>query len=130
MSGRSRLFLACGALAAALAVAAGAFGAHALRARLEPGLLSAYETAVAYHFYHALGLLALGLVADRLPASRLVTWAGGFMLAGLVLFPGSLYGLSVFGAPLGPVTPLGGLSFIVAWILFAVALLARGAGRG
>lgn len=124
MEARARFFLAFGAIAAALAVAAGAFGAHALRTRLDPGLFSAYETAVAYHFYHALGLLAVGLIADRLPGSRLVAWAGGTMIVGMLLFAGSLYGLSVFGAPLGMLTPLGGLSFIAAWILVAAAVVA------
>lgn len=129
MAGPAKILLVCAAFAAALAVVAGAFGAHGLRARLDPASLSVYRTAVDYHFYHALGLLAVALVADRLAAPRLVCWSGWIMLIGIVLFSGSLYGMSLFGARLGMVTPFGGLAFMVAWIMLAVGVI-RGARRG
>jgi uncharacterized membrane protein YgdD (TMEM256/DUF423 family) len=114
-----------GAINAALAVIAGAFGAHALRDRLTPALLRAFETGAQYHFYHALGLIAVGLVLSRWPESA---WAGRsfyLMLTGIVLFCGSLYALALSGVGvLGAVTPLGGAAFIAAWICLALA--ARG----
>jgi len=106
-----------------LAVLLGAFGAHALRGRLSPDLLGIYQTAVQYHFWHALGLLAIGLVATQLPASVSLRWAGWLMLAGIVLFSGSLYLLATTGVRwLGAVTPLGGTAFIAAWALLAIAI--------
>jgi len=122
-----KLFLALGALAAALAVVLGAFGAHALRARLAPDLLATYHTAVQYHFWHALGLLAIGIVAIHLPNSVALKWAGWVMLAGIVAFSGSLYILALTGVRwLGAITPFGGAALIVSWILFAVAVLRAG----
>jgi uncharacterized membrane protein YgdD (TMEM256/DUF423 family) len=118
-----KLFLLIGAVTAALAVALGAFGAHALKARLAPDLLAIYQTAVQYHFYHALGLLVIGLASGALPASVWLKAAGWTMLAGVVLFSGSLYVLALSGQRwLGAVTPLGGVAFIAAWVLFAVAV--------
>ena len=122
----AKVFIALGCLAAAAAVALGAFGAHALRARLPADSIAVYQTAVQYHFYHALGLIALGVVAYHLPASGTLRAAGWLMLAGMVLFCGSLYALA-FGAArgLGMLTPVGGAAFIAAWIVAAVAV-ARG----
>lgn len=118
----AKLFLALGAVLLAVAVALGAFGAHALKARLGAELLAVYHTAVQYHFYHALGLLMVGLIAMQLPASGLVRAAGWLMLAGIVLFSGSLYLLSMSGIRwLGAVTPFGGTAFIGAWLLLALA---------
>ncbi len=118
-----KLFLLIGAVTAALAVALGAFGAHALKARLAADLLAIYHTAVQYHFCHALGLLVIGLAAGALPGSVWLKAAGWTMLAGVVLFSGSLYLLALSGQRwLGAVTPLGGVAFIAAWILFAVAV--------
>lgn len=104
----------------ALATAFGAFGAHALKAQLSADRLQVYETAVRYHFLHALGLLGIGL-ALRFVESVLVRWAAVWVLVGIVLFSGSLYGLT-FGAPraLGIVTPFGGLALIAGWVCFAV----------
>jgi uncharacterized membrane protein YgdD (TMEM256/DUF423 family) len=117
-----RLFVLIGALNAAVAVTLGAFGAHALKARLPDDLLAVYHTGNQYHFYHALGLILVGLVAGRWSDSVLLRSSGWLMLAGIVLFSGSLYLLSVTGQRwLGAVTPLGGLAFIVAWVLLAVA---------
>ena len=124
MNPPAKLFIALGALLCAGAVAAGAFGAHALKGRLAPDLLAVYRTAVEYHFYHALGLVLVGCVATRLADATLAAASGWLMLAGIVLFSGSLYLLAVTGTRwLGAVTPLGGLAFIVAWVLLAVAAL-------
>jgi uncharacterized membrane protein YgdD (TMEM256/DUF423 family) len=98
----------------ALAVALGAFGAHSLRARLDAYSMDVYQRAVLYHFLHALGLL----IVSTLPRpSQAVCW---LLLAGIVLFSGSLYILALTGVrALGAVTPFGGLSFIAAWLLLA-----------
>jgi uncharacterized membrane protein YgdD (TMEM256/DUF423 family) len=106
----------------ALATITGAFGAHALQSRLAPDRLAIYETAVRYHFYHALGLLAVGVAAQWIDSS-LLRWAAILIVTGIVLFSGSIYGLS-FGGPriLGPITPLGGTLLIVGWFLFAAAV--------
>ncbi len=120
----AKLFLTLGAVLLAAAVALGAFGAHALKARLGAEMLAVYHTAVQYHFYHALGLLAVGLIAMQLPGSGLARAAGWLMLAGIVLFSGSLYLLSLSGTRwLGAITPLGGMAFIGAWLLLAFAVV-------
>ncbi len=123
MSVWARIFLGLGSLALALAVVMGAFGAHVLKQALTPEALAVYETAVHYHFYQALGLLAVGLLVLHLPAMVLLRWAGGLMTVGLILFCGSLYILSFSGVRwLGGITPVGGLAFIAAWLLVAVAV--------
>ena len=120
----AKLFVSLGALAAALGVALGAFGAHALKARLSADMLAVWQTAVQYHLWHALGLVAIGLLAQHLPASVPVRVAGWLMVAGIVLFSGSLYVLAATGTRwLGAVTPLGGACLIVAWLVVAFALL-------
>ena len=124
MPGTAKLFLAIGCIAALLAVALGAFGAHGLKARIAPELMSVYKTGVEYHFYHALGLILVGLAAFHLPQSVYLAGAGWAMLAGIVLFSGSLYLLALTGISwLGAITPLGGAAFIAAWVLFALAIL-------
>lgn len=116
-----RWWLVLGAVNAFLSVAAGAFGAHALKARLPPDLLVIFETGARYHMYHALGLLAVGLLALLRPSS-LLNGAGWAMLVGIILFSGSLYALALSGIRvLGAVTPLGGLGFLAGWALFAIA---------
>jgi len=121
-----RVFFALGALSALLAVAAGAFGAHALRNRLVPDTLIVFETGARYHMYHALGLLAAAWAAARWPGGA-TTAAGWLFVAGTVIFSGSLYLLSFTGQRwLGAVTPLGGLAFILGWAALAWAAL-RGA---
>jgi uncharacterized membrane protein YgdD (TMEM256/DUF423 family) len=124
VSASARLFLILGSANAALAVILGAFGAHALRARLTPAMLDVYRTASQYHFYHALGLLVIAALATRIPDSAMLRWSGWLMTAGIVLFSGSLYLLAVTGTGwLGAITPLGGLAFIAAWVaLLAMAL--------
>ena len=124
MHSPAKVFVVLGAVLCAAAVAAGAFGAHALKARLPPELLGTYKTAVEYQFYHALGLVLLGGLADRLPGSTLISVAGWTMFGGIVIFSGSLYLLCGTGARwLGAVTPVGGLAFLVAWLLLAVAVV-------
>jgi uncharacterized membrane protein YgdD (TMEM256/DUF423 family) len=120
----AKLFVSLGALAAALGVALGAFGAHALKARLSVDMLAVWQTAVQYHLWHALGLVAVGLLAQHLPASVPVRVAGWLMLVGIVLFSGSLYALALSGTRwLGAITPFGGACFILGWLVLVVALL-------
>lgn len=120
----AKVFLILGAVNALLAVMLGAFGAHVLRARLSAELMAVYQTGIHYHLFHALGLLVVGLLATQLPASVPLKWSGGLMLAGIVLFSGSLYVLSISGQRwLGAITPLGGMAFILAWALFVIAVL-------
>jgi uncharacterized membrane protein YgdD (TMEM256/DUF423 family) len=118
-----RTFLLAGALAGATAVAFGAFGAHALRARLSPEMLAVFETGVRYHMYHALALLAVSALALRVDGSgRLLGAAGWLFTAGIVLFSGSLYALALSGVTvLGAITPLGGLAFLAGWLCLVVA---------
>lgn len=120
----AKLFVTLGALAAALGVALGAFGAHALKARLSADMLAVWQTAVQYHLWHALGLVAIGLLAQHLPASVPVRVAGWLMLAGIVLFSGSLYALALTGTrSLGAIAPFGGACLILAWLVVVFALL-------
>jgi uncharacterized membrane protein YgdD (TMEM256/DUF423 family) len=124
MTTSAKLFLAAGGLAALAAVALGAFGAHALKSRLSAEMLAVWHTGVEYHIYHALGLLAVGLVAQHLPGSALLKSSGWAMLAGIVLFSGSLYALALSGERwLGAITPVGGAAFLVAWALLVAAVL-------
>lgn len=124
MTTGSKLFLAAGGLAMLAAVALGAFGAHALKSRLSGEMLAVWKTGVEYHVYHALGLLAVGWLAAQIPDSTLVRWSGWLMLAGILLFSGSLYALALSGERwLGAITPIGGAAFLGAWALFVIALL-------
>lgn len=117
----TRLFFAFGALFAFLAVAAGAFGAHALEARLEPDRLDTFKLGAQYQMYHALGLLAVAWATTRWPGG-LTTTAGWLFVAGVVIFAGSLYALGLGGPRwLGAITPLGGLSFLAGWLLLGWA---------
>jgi uncharacterized membrane protein YgdD (TMEM256/DUF423 family) len=118
-----RVFLALGGLSGGLAVALGAFGAHALRGRLGPEDLAIFETGVRYQMYHALALLAVGLWIAHAGQSRTLAAAGWLFVAGTVVFSGSLYLLTLTGQRwLGAVTPLGGVAFIAAWLLLAWAV--------
>jgi uncharacterized membrane protein YgdD (TMEM256/DUF423 family) len=122
---KPQLFLLLGFLSAALGVAAGAFGAHGLKAILTPDMLAVYETAVRYQMYHAFGLIAVGVllwIAQR----PLLDVAGWCFVAGTVFFSGSLYGLVLLGVRwLGAVTPLGGIAFIFGWLLMAFAVFRK-----
>jgi uncharacterized membrane protein YgdD (TMEM256/DUF423 family) len=118
---------ATGAILLALAVILGAFGAHELRGRLDAYLMSVYEKAVFYHFIHALGLLIVSTLPKTGSLSEsAAAWVCGLLLAGILIFSGSLYVLALTGLRvLGAVTPVGGLSFIAAWVLLAWMLLRR-----
>lgn len=106
----------------ALAVSLGAFGAHGLKSQLSTDMMQTYKTGVEYHFYHALGLLLIGILSVSMP-SGLLNWSAIFLFAGIILFSGSLYVLAITGIKwLGAVTPLGGLSFIAGWILLFLAV--------
>ncbi|MEL0082280.1 MAG: DUF423 domain-containing protein [Gammaproteobacteria bacterium] len=119
----SRIIGLLGPLSAMVAVTLGAFGSHGLRGQLDDYLLGIYQTAVQYHFYHALGLTLIALALRHQPLNRLLQWSGSLMFAGTLLFSGSLYLLALTGSRwLGMITPMGGLLFIVSWLLFAVAL--------
>lgn len=120
----ARLFIALGSINAALAVILGAFGAHILKTRLSPEMLTVYHVGSQYHFYHAIGMLLVGLLASQFHNDGALQLSGFLMLAGIVLFSGSLYLLAVTGATwLGAVAPLGGLAFIAAWAVLALAAL-------
>jgi uncharacterized membrane protein YgdD (TMEM256/DUF423 family) len=117
MSARTALVLAAALMFAAVAL--GAFGAHALKARLAPDMQAIWQTAVQYHAWHALGLLAVGLVALVRPEAS-VALAGGLFVAGILLFSGSLYAMALTGARgLGVITPFGGVAFLAGWLAFA-----------
>lgn len=116
-----RLFLALGAFNALVAVAAGAFGAHGLKARVAPELLAVFETGARYHMYHSLGLFAVALMATLKPGG-LVAASGWSMLAGILLFSGSLYAMTLSGVrALGMITPVGGFGFLIGWLLLGIA---------
>jgi len=117
-----RLFATLGAVSALLAVAAGAFGAHALRSRLSADLLAAFETGARYQMYHALALLLVAWAATRWPGPP-VRAAGWLFVAGTVIFSGSLYLLALTGArAFGAVTPVGGLAFLAGWLALTVGI--------
>ena len=118
-----RVFFAVGALSALIAVAAGAFGPHALRTRLSPEMLAVFEVAVRYQMYHALALLACAWAITRWPGA-LVTTGGWLFVAGTVVFSGSLYALALSGLRgFGAVTPFGGFALIGGWLCLALAAL-------
>ena len=119
-----RTFLLIGALAGCVGVMFGAFGAHALRNRLSPDMLAVFETGVRYQMYHAFAVLIVALAAARFDG-WLVRAAGWAFTTGIVLFSGSLYALALTGVTiLGAVTPIGGLAFLVGWVLLiAVAIV-------
>jgi uncharacterized membrane protein YgdD (TMEM256/DUF423 family) len=118
-----RRFAMLGAALAAVAVAAGAFGAHALRARVEPRLLEVFETGARYQMYHALALFAVAWLVGQGPRVAAVAGpAGWIFVAGTLLFSGSLYAMTFTGIrALGAITPLGGVCFLAGWALLAVA---------
>ncbi|MBA3894585.1 MAG: DUF423 domain-containing protein [Gemmatimonadales bacterium] len=117
-----RILFAVGAASALISVAAGAFGAHALRTRLSPELLAVFETGARYQMYHAVGLFAAAWALTRWPGP----WparAGWLFVVGTLLFSGSLYALALSGVRwLGAITPLGGVAFLLGWICLALAI--------
>ncbi|WP_318616938.1 DUF423 domain-containing protein [Sporosarcina sp. YIM B06819] len=117
-------FIIAGAVNAAIAVALGAFGAHALKEKLSEHYLAVWETAVQYQMFHAIGLLAVGILmsSSLFGASTQLTWAGYLLLAGIIIFSGSLYVLSLSGIGiLGAITPIGGVAFIAGWTMLIIA---------
>lgn len=122
---KNRTILLAGAIFMALAVLLGAFGAHALKKVLAPDMLVIYKTGVEYQFYHALGLLLIGLIGFHIQ-SKYLRWSGLLISIGIIIFSGSLYALTLSGIKaLGAITPVGGLSFVVGWIFLAIALWKR-----
>lgn len=116
------LFLA--GVSGALAVLAGAFGAHGLQNRLEPKLLASFTTAAHYHLIHAVAMAVAALAARDVRAAPRAQMAALLFLAGTILFSGSLYALALSGLrPFAYITPFGGLAFIAGWILLALAAL-------
>ncbi|MCH8976860.1 MAG: DUF423 domain-containing protein [Proteobacteria bacterium] len=120
----AKLFLALGCINALLVVLIGAFGAHALKARLTVENMAVFQTGVQYHFYHAVGLILLGLIALQIPITPYLRWSGWLMLVGIILFSGSLYALSITNIRwLGMITPLGGTAFILAWLMLTIGIM-------
>jgi uncharacterized membrane protein YgdD (TMEM256/DUF423 family) len=120
-----RVFFGLGAVSAMLAVGAGAFGAHALRARILPEHLAIFETGARYQIYHALALLAVAWAVSRWPGS-LPVLAGWLFVLGSILFSGSLYLLALTGVRWwGAVTPIGGLAFLGGWVCLLLTAVRR-----
>ena len=116
----ARLALTLAALLLFAAVGLGAFGAHALKARLTPDMQAIWQTAVQYHAWHALGLLAAGLLMMHRPDAPAIGLAAWLFVAGIALFSGSLYALALSGVRgLGAITPFGGVAFLAGWLAFA-----------
>ena len=117
-----RFYLRVAAILGALAVLLGAFGAHGLKSALGADMTAVYETAVRYHFYHALAILAVAAAADSFASGAWWRWACRAWVAGVILFSGSLYLLVISGTKwLGAVAPVGGSALIVGWVCLAVA---------
>jgi uncharacterized membrane protein YgdD (TMEM256/DUF423 family) len=120
----ARVLLIVGSLNAFLAVALGAFGAHALRGTISDAMLEVYKTGVQYQMAHALGLILIALLSERMADVRLARLSGVLLTVGIVLFSGSLYALALTGTRIfGAITPLGGLCFLAGWALLVVAAL-------
>ena len=117
-----KIFVLVGSLNAFLAVGLGAFGAHGLKARVSDELLTTWQTGVLYHLVHALGLILVGILMHLAPADSLLRISGWMLLAGVVLFSGSLYVLVLSEVRmLGMITPFGGIAFLIGWILLSLA---------
>lgn len=115
------VFLFLSAFSAMFAVAMGAFGAHGLKQLLTPEMLAVYKTAVNYQMWHALGLGLIAVCRHWLADSKLLLWSGWLMFVGILLFSGSLYLLTLLNLKwLGMITPLGGVAFILAWLLLVI----------
>jgi len=119
----SKTILLTASILLALAVANGAFGAHGLKSHLSEAMLQTWKTGVEYHFYHALGLLLIGVLSVSMP-TNLLNLSALFLFAGIVLFSGSLYILAITGIKwIGAITPLGGICFIAGWLLLFMTVL-------
>jgi uncharacterized membrane protein YgdD (TMEM256/DUF423 family) len=120
-----KVFVTIGALSGFIAVAAGAFGAHALRERLSADMLSVFQTGVTYQMYHALALVGVAILLGRfsVEGSAWLSASGWLFVAGTLLFSGSLYGLALSGVTwLGAITPLGGVAFLLGWLALAIGI--------
>jgi uncharacterized membrane protein YgdD (TMEM256/DUF423 family) len=119
-----KTFIIIGAINAFLAVALGAFGAHGLEGKIPEKYLEVWKTGVTYQMFHALGLIAIGIIARNIQGSSLMSWSGWLMFIGIILFSGSLYVLSVTRiSVLGAITPIGGVAFLVSWVFLTVAAI-------
>lgn len=117
-----KIFVTLGSLSALLGVGLGAFGAHGLKSRVTPELLTTWNTGVHYHLVHALALVLVGILCHLLSDALLARTAGWFLVVGIILFSGSLYVLVLSGVrSLGLITPLGGVCFLLGWLLLALA---------
>ncbi|WP_042165087.1 DUF423 domain-containing protein [Paenibacillus gorillae] len=117
-------YFALGAFGAALAVALGAFGAHGLKEVLSERLLDIFETGVRYHMYHSLGVMLVALLGDRLGESKLLRTGANLLVAGVIIFSGSLYALALSDVSvLGAITPIGGVAFLSGWGCIIAAAL-------
>jgi len=126
-----RGFLITAALLGALSVILGAFAAHGLKEIVSTEQLAIFETGVRYQFYHAFALLAVGILYKEFP-NRFLSWSGKLFCIGIIFFSGSLYALTLYSGEISPtfkwiylITPLGGLCFIVGWLLLAVAIIKK-----
>lgn len=123
MNPEARPIIVAGAVLAFLGVLLGAFGAHALKHRIDPELLAVYQTGVQYHIVHAIGIILVGVLVHALPSSKSLPIAGWTMVGGVIVFSGSLYVLSLTGIrAFGIVTPLGGFALLMAWLLMAIGV--------
>lgn len=124
MESDTKRFIISGATSMVLAIGLGAFGAHALKSHLTPDMEAVFQTAVRYHLVHSVGLFAVAFVCFLKPGSALARASGWTMVAGMVLFSGSLYAMTITGMRLlGAVTPFGGIALMVAWLLVVAAVL-------
>lgn len=124
MKKSTQFYLFLGSVNAGLSVILGAFGAHALKNYITDELIKTFNTGVEYHFYHSFGLFVIAFVFYLLPDSKLLKWSGRLMLTGILLFSFSLYVLSITGIRgFGIITPFGGIAFVVAWTLLAMAVI-------
>lgn len=123
LTSTAKTFLLIACLSGFLAVAGGAFGAHALKARLAADMLAIFETGARYQMYHSLALLAVGMLAMHLPEARSLGTAGWLFTIGICIFSGSLYALSLSGVKVwGAVTPLGGVCLLAGWLTLGWSL--------
>lgn len=121
-----RLFIMLGCLGAALSVMLGAFGAHALENHLSEYYLEIYHTGVEYQMSHSLGLILIGVIANLLSRSKLISAAGWCLTVGIILFSFSLYTIAFTGfSKLGMITPIGGVAFVLGWVLLGVGVIRK-----
>jgi len=120
----AKFYLLLGSINALLVVLIGAFGAHGLKARLTVENMAVFQTGVQYHFYHAVGLILVGLIATQLSSPPYLRWSAWLMIMGIILFSGSLYALSITNIRwLGMITPIGGMAFILAWLMLTIGIM-------